>query len=143
MEGRTDRDSDVQKWLKVVLAEENLEKFSVKTTGSSEKGDRYIGDVIFVVVAGTDKEGKNKEYDLVLKCSKPSDALMKSAFGFRKAFVREAYLYEKVFPLFKQFQVSKGVEKPFDSVSKCYGVYRDEFRHVIVLENLKKLGYDL
>ncbi|XP_063932832.1 uncharacterized protein LOC135144705 [Zophobas morio] len=143
MEKKTDRDSEVQKWLKVALAEENLESFSVKITGSSEKGDGYVGDVIFVVVTGIDKQGKNKEYDLVLKCSKPSAALMETVPVFRKAFVREAYLYQHVFPLFKQFQISKGIEKPFDSVPKCYGVYSDDFRHIIVLENLKKLGYDL
>ncbi|KAJ3646085.1 hypothetical protein Zmor_023694 [Zophobas morio] len=143
METKIDGDSEVQKWLKVALAEENLESFSVKITGSSEKGDGYVGDVIFVVVTGIDKQGKNKEYDLVLKCSKPSAALMESVPVFRQAFVREAYLYQHVFPLFKQFQISKGIEKPFDSVPKCYGVYSDDFRYVIVLENLKKLGYDL
>ncbi|XP_063930086.1 uncharacterized protein LOC135142329 [Zophobas morio] len=143
METKTVCESDVQKWLKVALAEENLATFIVNITGSSEKGDGYVGDVIFVVVVGTDKQGTNKEYHLVLKCSKPSAALMKNAPAFRKAFAREAYLYQHVFPLFEQFQISKGIEKPFDSVPKCYGVYSDEFRYVIVLENLKKLGYDL
>ncbi|KAJ3646084.1 hypothetical protein Zmor_023694 [Zophobas morio] len=143
MKIRTDHDSDVQKWLKVALTEENLENLAVKINENSEKGDGYVGDVIFVVVTGIDKQGKNKEYDLVLKCSKPSAALMESVPVFRQAFVREAYLYQHVFPLFKQFQISKGIEKPFDSVPKCYGVYSDDFRYVIVLENLKKLGYDL
>ncbi|KAJ3646083.1 hypothetical protein Zmor_023693 [Zophobas morio] len=143
METKTDRNSDIRKWLKVALAEENLESFSVKITGSSEKGDGYVGDVFFLVVTGIDKQGKNKEYDLVLKCSKSSAALMESVPVFTKGFVREAYLYQHVFPLFKQFQISKGIEKLFDSVPKYYGVYSDDFRHVIVLENLKKLGYDL
>ena len=111
--------------------------------GSSEEGDGYLGDIIFVCVIGTDKEGKSKEYDLVLKCSKSSAVLMKSAPAFRTAFVREAFIYENVFPLFKQFQFNKGIEKPFDSVPKCYGAYSDQFRHVVLLENLKKLGYDL
>ena len=139
----SDRDSDVQKWLKVALAQENLDNFSVTITGSSEKGDGYIGDVIFVTVTGTDKQGKNKEYDLVLKCSKPSTALMENVPAFSTAFVREIYMYQHVFPLFKQLQITKGIEQPFDSVPKCYGVYSDESRRVLVLENLKKLGYDL
>ncbi|XP_063932724.1 uncharacterized protein LOC135144619 isoform X4 [Zophobas morio] len=143
MQTKTERDSDIQKWLKVALAEENLKSFSYEITGTSEKGDGYIGDVIFVIVTGTDKQGKNKDYDLALKCSKSSAALMESVPVFRKTFVRESYLYHHVFPLFKQFQVSKGIENPFDSVPKCYGIYKDEFRYVIVLENLKKLGYDL
>ncbi|KAJ3646091.1 hypothetical protein Zmor_023700 [Zophobas morio] len=143
METKTDHSSDIRKWLKVALAEENLENFSVKVTGTSEKGDGYVADIIFVIVKGTDTQGKDKHYDLVLKCSKSSVALMENVPAFRNAFVREAYMYENVFPLFKEFQVNKSIEKPFDSVPKCYGVFSDEFRHVIVLENLKKLGYDL
>ncbi|KAJ3646075.1 hypothetical protein Zmor_023686 [Zophobas morio] len=143
MERKTDRGSEVQNWLKVALAQENLKRFSIEIIGNSEKGDGFVGDIIFVCVTGTDKEGKNKEYNLVLKCSKSSAALMENAPAFRTAFVREAYIYENVFPFFKQFQFNKGIEKPFDSVPKCYGVYSDQFRHVIVLENLKKLGYDL
>ncbi|KAJ3646076.1 hypothetical protein Zmor_023687 [Zophobas morio] len=143
METTTEHDSDVRKWLTIALAEENLQTFSVTITGTSEKGDGYAGDIIFVFVTGTDKEGKKKEYDLVLKCSKPSVALMENIPVFRQIFVKEAYVYQNVFPVFKEFQVSKGIEKPFDSVPKCYGVYSDGFRYVIVLENLKKLGYDL
>ncbi|KAJ3646072.1 hypothetical protein Zmor_023683 [Zophobas morio] len=139
----TELDSDVRKWLKIALTEENLTNFAVTITGTSEKGDGYAGDIIFVFVSGTDKQGKTKEYDLVLKCSKPSAALMESVPVFRKAFVKEAYVYQNVFPVFKEFQISKGIEKPFDSVPKCYGVYSDGFRYVIVLENLKKIGYDL
>ena len=103
MKIRTDHDSDVQKWLKVALTEENLENLAVKINENSEKGHGYVGDVIFVVVEGINKQGKNKEYDLVLKCSKPSAALIKKAPLFRKAFVGEVYLYQHVFPLFKQF----------------------------------------
>ncbi|KAJ3646079.1 hypothetical protein Zmor_023690 [Zophobas morio] len=143
METTIDRDSDVRKWLTVALTGENLENFSVDITGNSEKGDGYAGDIIFVFVTGTDKQGNHKEYDLVLKCSKPSAALLENIPALRLAFVKEAYMYQNVFPIFKEFQVSRGMKRPFDSVPKCYGVYSDEFRLVIVLENLKKLGYDL
>ncbi|KAJ3646097.1 hypothetical protein Zmor_023704 [Zophobas morio] len=139
----TDRDSDVRKWLTVALADENLENFSLDIIGSSEKGDGYSGDIIFVFVTATDKQGNHKEYNLVLKCSKSSAALLENIPTFRLIFVKEAYMYQNVFPIFNEFQVSRGIEKPFNSVPKCYGVYSDEFRYVIVLENLKKLGYDL
>jgi hypothetical protein len=43
-------ESEIKSWLEMVLKKENLINISVNILGTSEKGDGYMGDIIFVFV---------------------------------------------------------------------------------------------
>jgi hypothetical protein len=134
--------SEIKSWLKVALKKENLTDIVVNEVGTSEKGDGYMGDIVFVSVSGKTDDQSTKDYDLVLKCSKQSQALRENAQLIRM-YLNEIFMYDHVFPNFLKFQNEKGIKDPFNSVPKCYGTFRGENIEVIVLENLKKNGYEL
>jgi hypothetical protein len=53
--------SEIKSWLEMVLKKENLINISVNILGTSEKGDGYMGDIIFVFVSGVCEDGLTKE----------------------------------------------------------------------------------
>ncbi|KAJ3666236.1 hypothetical protein Zmor_001689 [Zophobas morio] len=123
-------ENEIRSWLKIVLKDENFKDISVKIQGNSEKGD------------GTADNQSSKNYDLVLKCSKKSQALRETS-PVKEAFLNEIFMYQKVLPCFFQHQKDKGVKAPYNSVPKCYGSFTGENMEVIVLDNLKSKGYEL
>ncbi|KAJ3666352.1 hypothetical protein Zmor_001798 [Zophobas morio] len=133
-------ENEIRSWLSVIL-KDNIDNLSLHIVGNSEKGDGYVGDIIFVTL--TSEKGKsNPEYSLVLKCSKRSQVLRDSA-PVKEAFINEIYIYEKVLPAFTQFQTAKNIRNPFNSVPKCYGTLVTDNMEIIVFENLKSKGYTL
>jgi thiamine kinase-like enzyme len=137
----TEREGEIRSWLKSVLTKENLDDFSVKILGNSEKGDGYIGDIVFVRLTGATTSSV-KEYNLVLKCGKRSETLREKV-PVRQAFTNEIYMYNTVFPVFTEFQRKHGIENPYDSVPKCYGKLITENMEIIVFDNLKDIGFTL
>lgn len=133
---------NVKSWLLTVLKSENIVDLSLNIVGSSEKGDGYVGDIIFVQASGILENNQTKNYDLVLKCSKRSKALRENS-PVKETFLNEIYVYKYVLPYFTQFQLDKGVKNIFKSFPKCYGTVVGDDYEIIVFENLKKNGYDL
>ncbi|CAH1365423.1 unnamed protein product [Tenebrio molitor] len=142
MNTASNREDEIKSWLKCALAKENLVDFTVTRTGNSEKGDGYMGEVVFVTVSGLTKNNSSQVYHLVLKCSKRSQALRESV-PVKASFENEIYLYMDVLPVFWKFAADKGITDIFDSVPKCYGSFTVEDFEVVVLENLKIKNYYL
>ncbi|EFA06725.1 hypothetical protein TcasGA2_TC009656 [Tribolium castaneum] len=130
-------ESEIKTWLTPALKKENVSDFSVKILGNSEKGDGYLGDIVFIEVTTT-----GKQLNLVLKCSKRSKALRENS-PVKNAFLNEIFVYEKLHPTFLQFQKNQNCEKPFTAYPKCYGTFIGDEMEVIILENLKKSGFEL
>jgi hypothetical protein len=139
---KSDIKSEIKSWLKVALKKENLTDIVVNEVGTTEKGDGYMGDIIFASVSGKTEGQSTKDFDLVLKCSKQSQALRENP-QMILIYLKEILMYDHVFPTFFKFQQDKGIKNPFNSVPKCYGTFKGENIEVIVLENLKKSGYEL
>jgi thiamine kinase-like enzyme len=137
-----DSKNEIKSWLKTVLEKENLKDISIDDLATPGKGDGYLGDIVFASVSGRTQEESTKIYDLVLKCSKRSQALRKTS-SLVQIFMNEIFVYRELFPSFANFEKEKKVENPFISMAKCYGSFVGDNIEVIVLENLKKNGYDL
>ncbi|EFA06726.1 hypothetical protein TcasGA2_TC009657 [Tribolium castaneum] len=129
-------ETEIKSWLASALKNENLGDFSVKILGNPEKGEGYMGEVfVEVTTAG-------KQLNLVLKCSKRSKALRENS-AVKSSFFNEIFAYEKLHPTFLQFQKNQNCEKPFAAYPKCYGTFIGDEMEVIILENLKKSGFEL
>ncbi|XP_060532512.1 uncharacterized protein LOC132705722 [Cylas formicarius] len=124
-----------------VLQKHGVTDCEISLEGTTEKGDGYLGDIMFVHVTAVKENGKSKNYDMVLKAGKPSKELRKK-FPVRLAFVREVHMYSKVFPSFQRFVKEKKVE-PFQFVAECFGTLLSEDMEIIFCQNLKKIGYEL
>lgn len=131
-------EQEIKSWLKIALKNENLGDFSVSCLGNSEKGEGYMGDILFVKVSS--KSGKN--YDFVLKCSKKSQTL-RDNLPIKECFENEIYFYDTILPTFTQFQSEKNVSEIFTSVPAYFGSFVTKNSEVVVLQNLKAVGYYL
>jgi hypothetical protein len=136
----TNSENEIKVWLEKVF--EDVTNISVEIVGNSEKGDGFLGDIIFVHVTGIGRDGSVEKYNLVLKCSKNSE-MLREKMSMKNVFINEICFYNTTLPTFIRFQNERGVEQPFDSVPKCYGTFIDDNKEIIVLENLKKSGYAL
>nr|XP_008195474.2 PREDICTED: uncharacterized protein LOC103313593 [Tribolium castaneum] len=132
----TSNEIEVKSWLAKIL--KNADNFSVKIEGNSEKGDGYLGDILFVQVT----ENTAKKHNLVLKCAKKSK-LLREKSPVQEAYLNEILFYETVYPDFVRFQRERGVENGFDNVVKCYGTLISGDMEIIAMDNLKKKGYVL
>jgi thiamine kinase-like enzyme len=133
--------ADIENWLRPVLKKENLENYSIHISGSTEKGDGYLGDVTFVDVRGTNTNEK-KSYEFVIKSGKKSSQL-REMIPVRNAFENEIYFYNEILPVFREFQAEKGITDPFDNTPKFYDSIIEEEMEVLILGNMKTSGYSL
>jgi thiamine kinase-like enzyme len=133
--------ADIENWLRPVLKKENLENYSIHISGSTEKGDGYLGDVTFVDVRGTNTNEK-KSYEFVIKSGKKSSQL-REMIPVRNAFENEIYFYNEILPVFREFQAEKGITDPFDNTPKFYDSIIEEEMEVLILGNMKTNGYSL
>jgi hypothetical protein len=136
----TNSEIEIKAWLEKVF--EDVTNISVEIIGNSEKGDGFVGDIIFVRLTGNGRDGSVKKYNLVLKCSKNSE-ILREKISMKKIFINEICFYNTTLPTFIRFQKERGIEQPFDRVPKCYGTFIGNNKEIIVLENLKKSGYAL
>jgi thiamine kinase-like enzyme len=134
--------ADIENWLRPVLKKENLENYSIDISGSTEKGDGYIGDVTFVDVRGTTNTNEKKSYEFVIKSGKKSSQL-REMIPVRNAFENEIYFYNEILPVFREFQAEKGITDPFDNTPKFYDSIIEEEMEVLILGNMKTNGYSL
>ncbi|KAJ8957796.1 hypothetical protein NQ314_006471 [Rhamnusium bicolor] len=129
-------------WVEKSLDNTKLKNYEIGLEGKSDKGDGYAGEIVFVSVNGVSKENKKKTLHWVIKHAKRNDHLRKTV-PMKEAFDNEIYVYNEVFPTFKQFQIEKNILDVFESVPKCYKTLIFDDMEVLVLDNLKKRGYEL
>jgi hypothetical protein len=133
------KESEIRFWLTNISTEENLDDFSVNILGNAAKGEGYAGDIVFVSLNSAESQ---KEYHLVLKCSKQNKTFRETT-PVKESFTNEIYVYDRVFPVFTQFQLKNQIENPFDSVPNYYGKFMNENIEVLVFDNVKNAGYSL
>nr|CAI5838952.1 unnamed protein product [Callosobruchus analis] len=124
--------AEMKTWLNDALVEDNFERFEVKLTGEAERGEGFMGQVIFVIVEGVTKEGKSKRLDLVVKVSKDNETFRES-IG-KMVFEREMHMYEDVFVTFAALQKQNQVLVIMPTFEK---------KEILILEDLRPLGYEL
>lgn len=144
---------------KIIKNELKTDKFSIKITKGSAIGDNYFG-VIYRIEAmvnnleKTDDDqddpeqyeinnnNNNKSINIILKLP-PQNQMRREEFFIRPCFLRESFIYEKILPLFAEFQTDKGLSQNecFYEIPKCYKTISMEMDEAIFLEDLKIKQY--
>jgi thiamine kinase-like enzyme len=132
--------NEIKAILETCLSNENVTDICVDIIGNSEKGDGYMGDIIFVRVTGKTKDGSVKEYNLVVKGSK-KNKILRDTSAMKEFFRNEIHFYSTLLPTYTKFQLEKGAEETFNCVPKCYGFVKTDNQEVLVFENLSKSRY--
>ncbi|XP_066257513.1 uncharacterized protein [Euwallacea similis] len=121
----------ISKWILDVFG---LEKVDFEIVGSTEKGDGYTGDIVFVEIKG------KEQYSVVVKSGKSSKEI-REKLQVKHAYEREIFLYSVLVPKFKKLEKNLKIQEKF--LVKCFGTRMYDHQEVLFLENLKAQGYEL
>ncbi|VEN62677.1 unnamed protein product [Callosobruchus maculatus] len=129
----------IESWVKEAIDGEDISSYEVELRGSTENGDSFIGQVLFVKVQGTDGNGKPKQLNLAMKLPK-ENATFRENMG-KVSFHQEIIMYEDVFPVFETFQHQRQIRTPFSAYPRCFKCLKLEDKEVLALEDLNAAGY--
>ncbi|KAL1505263.1 hypothetical protein ABEB36_004864 [Hypothenemus hampei] len=132
--------TNVEELVNKVTKENDFKDFNVEVVKSvSNDGDGYIGILQGLCIRDKNKQ---KELNLVIK-EAPRSVKLRSQFPTREAFIREIYFYKHIYPGFTKFQEKYQISNPFNNVANFYGSCDEDFKEILLLENLKTSGYRL
>nr|XP_008195442.1 PREDICTED: uncharacterized protein LOC663050 isoform X1 [Tribolium castaneum]XP_015837002.1 PREDICTED: uncharacterized protein LOC663050 isoform X2 [Tribolium castaneum] len=126
-------DSKIKDWVSLVAKRQNIADFAYEICGKSGKAEGYIGDITFVTITGP------KTLEIVIKSSKDSPTL-RAQTPMKLTFEKEIFVYDQVLPTFRQLQ--KPGEDLLDFMPVCYFTHSESSGEVLVLDNLKKQGFE-
>ncbi|XP_030762360.1 uncharacterized protein LOC115887156 [Sitophilus oryzae] len=132
--------TDLHKWVSAeTLRKKNIEKYDLKVYGVDDKVDNYGSDIVFVDITAENFDGEKRSYSLVVKYGQMMNEL-RDKLPIRDAFEREIDVYTKLVLAFHTLQQEKRLPI-FNSIPKCFLSKFTPTEEVIILENLRQLGY--
>ncbi|XP_023018341.2 uncharacterized protein [Leptinotarsa decemlineata] len=111
--------------------------FAIDIKPGSAKGDNYLGLIRKLTI-----KSHERKFDLILK-TPASSRNQKNAVPIHKIFLREIYVYEKLFKEFKKFQNVYRISSPFLGYPRFYGKCDRIGNECVVLENIVEEGYKM
>ncbi|XP_022118205.2 uncharacterized protein LOC110995374 [Pieris rapae] len=113
----------------------NLTLLNYEDQENTKQIENYFGLLIPLKIVGLDNFGKEKEVNVILKL-KPNkiDDRMKAVLEY--LFETEHYLYSRLVPMFRQFNVNID-----EIIPKCYYADLQSENEVIVLQDMTYKGY--
>ncbi len=123
-------------------------EYTIHVHEGSKHGDGFMATMLGVTIAGQQyHNGVKINYELPLICKLLPDSIVRrETFSSVFIFEREVYFYKTVLPIFRNFLEEKNIaDEEFSVYPKCFVALSEPTldRYVIVMENLKTLGYDL
>lgn len=115
-------------------------KHKISVSSASKAGESNFVGIVHRVLFSKEIENKNErseEFKLILKVA-PENETRRTHFHSRDLFLQEIYVYSKVFPFFRQFEQSKGVNERdgFNEYPKCCRYVTEELSECLLLEDL-------
>lgn len=132
-----------------IAQNEGFVDYKIEQEPGSKKGDGFVAKMIAVALVGKRKVGdKITDSKLHLMCKLLPESLdRRDLFDTSSIFEHEIYVYNKILGVVDQFQREKNIsmEDRFIEYPKCYAAASDvkTGEHVVIMENLKSIGYDL
>lgn len=138
------------------IGEEHMEtkEFDIDLKSASKQGDNFIGIVHRVTYKRKDDEGQShhqekilgkNELAIILKVA-PTNLARREAFGSRKFFLREMYVYNDLLSYFDEFQRAKSIDIPnegFNEYVRCYRTIDVEPNESLLLEDLSAKSFSM
>lgn len=132
-----------------IAKSEGIPDYEIETAAGSNHGDGMCGIITSVIMTGhRQHEGQPTEHRLHLLCKvAPENAARRKEFNSEKAFTDEVFAYNRILPLFAEFQREKGIPDAdcFSAYPKCYAAVADHAtgQYAIIMENLRHRNYQL
>lgn len=129
---------DVQKILEVIIVNEHLKNPKLTFEDGSKMGDGFLA--VNTAVTITD-ETDGRRLDLFIK-SAPKHLKLRQISETKFAYQNEFKFYKVVYPAIDGFYRNK-IGESLDFAPKFYAGSTEDMKELIVLENLKKAGFEL
>lgn len=118
----------------------NDDEYEIAYSSGSNKGDNYIGIVYRIEV-----KSKDKNLNLIAKLP-PQELARREQFFVRPCFVRESQFYDDVEPIYRKFQLDKGIDLEkdgFNQIPFCFKSMTEAPYEALFFEDLKSSGYEM
>lgn len=129
------------------VLENNLDKplseYDIVSSAGSMKGDNFLGIVHRIQVI--DRLNGKVVMSLIVKLP-PENAARRNLTDAHNCFVRESNFYSKLYPIYKNFQLEKGINvqhEGFHEVPMCFKALADEPYEALFFEDLKAVGFEM
>lgn len=134
--------SEINQWVADTFKRNKFKDLSVEIVGASEQGEGYLGNITFAKVTGVPFSGKTKEFHIVIKSGKRGEGITNLSH-VQLAYERENFFYDKAVPALHEIENEYGVNITQQLFPKCFSTLCYEDQQLIVLQNLKSLGFEL
>lgn len=121
--------------LDVVAKNNDFQDYTLDIKHDSKKGDGYMSKIIKISL-----KDHRKILPVVLKLA-PTKKEFREVMHVRNLFLKEIWMYEKVFIAFNEFQLSNNFAEGFKGYAKCFITCDKDYKEALVLENLTDYGY--
>ncbi|XP_022909730.2 uncharacterized protein [Onthophagus taurus] len=116
---------------------------TVDVTRGTDLGDNFMGYIGKLTIKGKKNETNEENVmNWVIKTA-PNNELYRTLLKVSLLYTREAYVYEHVFPIFKNFQLEKKILKPFQEYPQLIFTTLEPMIESIVMEDMKSIGYSM
>lgn len=135
------QEGQIKKWIDIYLEGEDITNYKLKKPEILEKNEGFATIVIFVNIIGSKKSnGENIRLNLAFKVSRIFKGILQN--DFNELYKKEFVVYEKIFPEFRRFTKGKRICDFFQSVPHCFKTFTADDRYIVVLNNLRLIGYE-
>ncbi|KAF5292785.1 hypothetical protein FQA39_LY13830 [Lamprigera yunnana] len=130
---------EVKQFINQYLEKLGVNNYTLDIVPAVNRGDNYLGYVARVEVKNADGDVL---YNWIVK-SAPDNLIIRATTPIHKMYEREITMYTNVFPAFIKLQEDNEVTNHFKSFPKYYTSSTVSPHECIVMEDMKKLGYEL
>lgn len=128
-----------------VAKAEGFTSYTTEFKAGSNHGDNFLGVLTSVTVKGQ-RNNNDEQLHLLVKLA-PTNEIRRQEFHSIAVFKREALMYNKILPSFRDFQREKGLadDEAFTAYPKCYVAIADEKKDqfVVIMEDLRPKGFTM
>ncbi|XP_058454340.1 uncharacterized protein LOC131432220 [Malaya genurostris] len=125
--------------LELAIAELGSDNLDLEITAGSSKGDNYSCTIHRIRATC---RGTGKQVCIIAKLP-PQNELRRKQFFIRSSYDREISVYNEIFPMMMEFQLSKGLKpsESFHQVPHCLGTSFVDHEEAIFMRDLREEGF--
>ncbi|KAF5278796.1 hypothetical protein FQA39_LY18345 [Lamprigera yunnana] len=127
----------VQNLIECFLEENGVQNYTYDVTPATSEGANYVATILRIIVKGDDYA-----LSLIVKLA-PDKPLVRSILPVQIFYKQETYFYTRIFPELERFQDEHGVAEQFRAYPKYYRSSLEEFKELLLLKDMKELGFVL
>lgn len=122
-----------------VSKEHNFNNYKIIDVKTNAKGEGYLGEIFLITIKNSHGEEK---IDIVIKAAFTNDKV-RGVIPIDKVFHNEINFYQNIYPEYLKLEKEHGLTEAVQIVPRFLAKSDSQLEEMLVLENLKKSGFDV